>query len=690
MLTKNILIAGLLLGAPALLHAQASNEVSLLYHGDSLWLHYQQQTILAGKLQPGTAADFDVNQQFETIDGKQYATVAIRLRNRKAFTLQGSVSGTADAIACESDPREAGLRVVRHVSGPGHSLLNNAVYNRGSDWLLSIDRENARTQIAPLGHNQFSMEVQGWEVVIRFRPSYYRQHRGLAQFVPAQYRVWQQPVVGWCSWFAYFNKIREEDVHEAADVLAEKLKPYGLEYVQIDDGYQQTPIGMPNTWLQPNSKFPSGLGNLAAYIRAKGLKPGIWTNVSFADSAAAYRHASMFVKNRQGQPAFGNWIGYVMNGNRQATLDSIVAPVYKGFKSEGWQYYKLDALRHLKYEGYNSYGANFNGMEDRNMAFRKVVSEVRRQVGPNHFLLACWGIRPELVGLADGCRIGNDGFSYAGLAQYNSYNNIVWRNDPDHIELTPQEAYRSCVATSLSGSLFMLTDKPALYRNSPLVEAARRSIPVLYTQPGQVYDVDPSRSALIHLADVEMSGSGPRPFDAGTSTTTGLFSLEIDRPFENWLVLGRLDERDAELPLIDLGLDDKQEYHVFEFWTKNYLGTCKQKFVPGEIDSTYKCQVFCFRKKQDRPQLLATNRHITCGGYELKQLQWQPGRLSGQSELVPADDYTLYVHEPEGFVFESMVTTGADLVENTKTGNVRAITIRSSAGGMVPWEVRYK
>jgi hypothetical protein len=112
--------------------------------------------------------------------------------------------------------------------------------------------------------------------------------------------------------------------------------------------------------------------------------------------------------------------------------------------------------------------------------------------------------------------------------------------------------------------------------------------------------------------------------------------------------------------------------------------------VPGEIDSTYKCQVFCFRKKQDRPQLLATNRHISCGGYELKQLQWQLKKLSGQSELVPADDYTLYVHEPEGFVFESMVTTGADLVENTKTGNVRAITIRSSAGGMVPWEVRYK
>ena len=81
------------------------------------------------------------------------------------------------------------------------------------------------------------------------------------------------------------------------------------------------------------------------------------------------------------------------------------------------------------------------------------------------------------MGLVDACRIGDDGFAYAGLAQYNSFNNIVWRNDPDHIELN-EDAYRSTLVTSLTGSLFMLTDKPAVYR-TPAVEPAKRTVPVL-------------------------------------------------------------------------------------------------------------------------------------------------------------------------------------------------------------------
>jgi hypothetical protein len=36
----------------------------------------------------------------------------------------------------------------------------------------------------------------------------------------------------------------------------------------------------------------------------------------------------------------------------------------------------------------------------------------------------------------------------------NSFNNVVWRNDPDHIELSDREAWRSTMVTSLTGSLF--------------------------------------------------------------------------------------------------------------------------------------------------------------------------------------------------------------------------------------------
>src|SRR5260221_7175388 len=156
--------------------------------------------------------------------------------------------------------------------------------------------------------------------------------------------------------------------------------------------------------------------NLAAYIKSKGLIPGIWTNTSFADSIAAYKNKNLFVKNREGNPVFGNWIGYIMDASNDESIQKIIAPVYSGLKKEGWQYFKLDALRHLKYEGYNSYADYFKQKHvDRNEAFRRVIKTVRREIGKDNFLLACWGIRPELLGIADGCRIGNHGYSYAGL-----------------------------------------------------------------------------------------------------------------------------------------------------------------------------------------------------------------------------------------------------------------------------------
>ncbi|TSA60465.1 MAG: hypothetical protein D4R41_02365 [Sediminibacterium sp.] len=478
-------------------NAQSQNAVKLVSRKDSIFLYYNQQIILKARLSEKIQS-FNIQQNSQVINGANYQLINISAANFNKFELVANVMGSEESIACESDPRINGLKVVRNTIGQSHSLLNNAIYERKHDWLLSFDAVYPKLVINAEASFNYTIHFTGTELIIRFKPNYYQKHRGLSYFNPEQYSVWKKPVVGWCSWFAYFNKVTELDVKKTADVLSNKLAPFGLNYVQIDDGYQQTPIGMPETWLETNKKFPSGLSALSKYIQSKGLTPALWTNVAFNDSAAAYAHKELFVRNENGNPAIGNWIGYSMDGLNPKAIQTLITPVYKELNKEGWQYIKLDALRHLKYEGYNSNSAYFlQKKANRNEAYRNIVRAVRNETGKDHFLMACWGIRPELVGIVDGCRIGNDGYSYAGLAQFNSYNNIIWRNDPDHIELSPKEAYRSCVATSLTGSLFMLTDKAEVYENSKLIEAAKRSIPVLYTQPAQVYDVDPSRSALI-------------------------------------------------------------------------------------------------------------------------------------------------------------------------------------------------
>jgi len=245
--------------------------------------------------------------------------------------------------------------------------------------------------------------------------------------------------------------------------------------------------------------------------------------------------------------ARGNWIRHILDATVPAALDGVVKPIYRGLREDGFEYFKVDALRHLRYEGYNTFSDYFRkkGL-DVATAYRKYVQTIRDLIGRDYFMLGCWGVRPELVGLIDGCRLGTDGFSFAGLSQYNSFNNVVWRNDPDHIELSEAEAYRSTMVTSLTGSLMLLTDKPEVYR-TPAVEPAKRSAPVLFTLPGQIFDVDPSRSQNLWRVDTEVSGKEPKVFDAGLVPVCHLYLLEVNRPFEDWMVLGRTGGENAAI-----------------------------------------------------------------------------------------------------------------------------------------------
>lgn len=612
-------------------------------------------------------------------------------RGGARLTLAGTVHAGAEAFACAVEPPTDGIRLVRNAVGPAHNRLNRAVYDRRGDWVLSADEPTHVSVVPapdPADSTAFAFTATGSEVILRFRPRYYQKHRGLAEYRPWTYDVWRGSVAGWSSWFAFFDRVTQRDVERTADVMRDVLHPFGYDYLQIDDGYEREPIGTPANWLHPNAKFPAGLDSLSRYIAARGLRPGIWTNVSFADSAYAFAHPDEFVRRADGTPARGNWVGYIMDGSSPATLDALVRPVYDSLARMGWTYYKLDALRHLRYEGYNSHADYFRARGlDRLAVYRHFVQTVRDAVGPRAFLLACWGIRPELVGLVDAVRVGTDGFGYGGFAEYNSFNNVVWRNDPDHVQLSAPDGYRAATLASLTGSLLMLTDKPEVYRTAR-VEIARRTAPVLFTQPEQIYDVDPSRSALVGQAATSVSGSGPRAFDADQRLSVPLYLLDIDRPFERWSVLARTGGADT-VRFSDLGLASDRDYLVFEFWSRRFLGARRGTFVPGAIDSAHKVQVFCIRERVPHPQVVATSRHVSCGGPDLERVAWSGDTLSGVSRVVGGDPYTLYVTEPSGFRFDGVSVTGAALVGTRIEGGLRVVRLRPAADGRVSWRVAY-
>jgi alpha-galactosidase len=651
---------------------------------------YQQQQIFRGELNLAAETLLHRTQVFRDDDKIQQVVLLSTLDWNKRLKISGKILGSAEAFPCEADRPSRGPLIVRHASGLSRSLRNRAVYDRRADWALSVDA-NPKLVLAPLESqnqkNVFAVEAEGFEIVLRFRPRFYQQHRGLKFFEPWTYPVWPHSVAGWISWFAFFDKVTEQDLIETAEVFSETLRPFGYEYFQMDDGYQQN-NGAPELWLNPNQKFPHGLKYLVEAIKRNGLTPGIWTAAGFFDKDFAERHREWFLRDRAGDLVRGSWIEYPLDASNPAALQNLVAPLFKGLRAQGWEYFKLDGLRHLRYEGYN---ANRDYFDQKKLdwvdVYRRYAQTARAEIGRDHFVLGCWGIRPELAGIIDGCRIGDDGFAYAGLSQYNSFNNVVWRNDPDHIELN-DDAYRSVMVTALTGSLLMLTDKPAVYRTA-MVEPAKRAAPILFTRPGQIYDVDPSRSENLFRVDAEVSGSGPRPFDAGYTPNCFLYLLEIDRPFDYWCVLGRSGGDFSEIRFADLGLDPDREYFVFEFWSKKLWGIFQGGFIPGPIDSKFRAQAFCIRERRLHPQLIATSRHLTGGGVDLVDLKWDGRILHGESKLVARDPYTLFITAPMGYRFENFEckTLAPEKIE--REGMLVKITLLPETSGKATWSAAF-
>ncbi|MCX6576943.1 MAG: hypothetical protein NTV82_11200 [Candidatus Aminicenantes bacterium] len=242
--------------------------------------------------------------------------------------------------------------------------------------------------------------------------------------------------------------------------------------------------------------------------------------------------------------------------------------------------------------------------------------------------------------------------------------------------------------TTLTGSLLMLTDKPALYRTAA-IEPAKRAAPVLFTLPGQIFDVDPSRSLNLWRADVEVSGSGPRLFDGGYTPACFLYLLEIDRTFENWLVLGRTGGDFAEIRFADLGLDPEREYFVFEFWSKKLLGGFSGSFAPGPPDPKFRSQALCIRERKPHPQLIATNRHVTCGGVDLLDARWDGISLSGRSRGMKGDPYILFITEPTGFTFDKLDIQGAKLEKTERSGGLLRLTLMPGGDAEIVWSAKF-
>src|SRR5208283_1904942 len=103
------------------------------------------------------------------------------------------------------------------------------------------------------------------------------------------------------SWTSYYGEVREADIVRNTDWIAERLKPYGFQYVQLDDGYDGGGRHG-HIWIDrwDPKKFPHGPQWLAAYIKSKGLHAGIWI-VPNAYGGGVDEHPDWYLRDKSGK-----------------------------------------------------------------------------------------------------------------------------------------------------------------------------------------------------------------------------------------------------------------------------------------------------------------------------------------------------------------------------------------------------
>ena len=255
----------------------------------------------------------------------------------RSFQFQGDASKlrmripfTPDAMICNT--KNGG--VIGSTFGDATDVLGNSVYFRDADCLITIDGNVKREGAF------FILEATRNSPLVA-KTDYVQNHLGYFLWDPSR-GLYPQPIVGWCSWAAYYQDITEGNMKEATDFINKNLLPYGYNIVQMDDGFQRSPQSgdlkmnpgerYSEYWTKPNGKFPGGLESLATYIKSKGITPGIWIGLYTPLGLTNQRD---YVQDVDSKPYKGPWVNYAMNGLNPAWAEEAYFETIRVLKKQG-------------------------------------------------------------------------------------------------------------------------------------------------------------------------------------------------------------------------------------------------------------------------------------------------------------------------------------------------------------------
>ncbi|HBC79969.1 MAG TPA: hypothetical protein DEO60_11360 [Bacteroidales bacterium] len=504
-------------------------------------------------------------------------------------------------------------------------------------------------------------------------------------------------VNGWCNWFFTYEHITEDEVVRNAEFASRILKPYGMEYIQIDEGYQK----WHGEW-DGNDRFPHGMKWLADRIRSYGLKPGLWiAPYVISEPAGIFQeHKDWLIKNPDGSlKRVGPWpdenTDWAKNENPKRygldiTNPEAAAWMYNLFekvsKQWGYEMIKIDFVDWslLSAHHYNDPSVS------RAMAYRKGFEIIRNAIGGECHLQDC-GPGPVTVGLLDSMRIEldqnygyseevwrtyftNSASSAPAAAKRYYFHKRTWINDADHLcisLLSPTQSQAAATLLSLTGGNMISGDR--------------------------LPDLDPVRLEILKKT-FPSYGEAARPVDLFDTDQHRIFALKITKPFGEWTIAGFFNSdynemKEYALPMNRLGLDNSATYLAYDFWNCRYLGEViselRVRIPPASVT------LLSIHQKSEIPEVISTDRHILQGAVELTDVRWDPATkvLSGVSHGIPESSYNMYIYVPDAHQWRQ----GGIALYNDFKGftlkmtdkNILRMHVRFGAESSVSWSINF-
>ena len=555
-------------------------------------------------------------------------------------------------------------------------------------------------------------------------PEYYTKRLGLPFYAPFDDTYFKKAPMVWSSWTSYYRGVTEEDIVRNTDWLSTNLKPYGFEYVQLDDGYDFD-NRREHYWIDKwdLKKFPHGPKWLANYIKSKGLRPGLWI-VPNAYAGAMEQHPEWYLRGNEGKP---------IEDYRTPALDPSNPEVLNFLKSMfdtlnnwGFEYYKFDGENALtKYVREVDKKLIYDKSADPITVYRNRTKLIRETIGPKVFVEACPGGTP-----LDGIGFFNSYFTWLDVhnnwqGMYNLFVSINGNAFLNHIavyvmpgeglelglpmgieeakKLRPTEFSEEWTSRNL-GTGIGVTDAQArtLVSYIALTGVSYPLGSVMTELPVERIKLLKMTMPTVPIVPIDLFSRGtdkkwPSMPEYYTHYFPELLDLKVNTISGSYDVVGLTnwgcDTTKKNINFVDkLGLKTDDSYVAFDFWNQKLFGIIRNQ-IEVEI-LPHDTRVLLIHPLLNRPQLVGTSRHITGAYYSIEALSWNDSDMSlhGSSETMPGDTYTLFFHVPAGInVSEIHASTRSNpklLVQHQLRDNTLIVSIQGQQE-TVEWKIDF-